>query len=299
MNTRARVKAIPVIAAASIGLGGISTLGKAFAQSTPVAGAEMPTGLEEISLTIEESGVTGMPETLEAGRYLVKVTGPEPGEMGPAGAIFVQLPEGITSEQVYEEVMANPNEMPSWYLEAHFGGGAVINHGTESWAVIDFTPGNWTTTTLYGTTLGVDFEVTGEMPADVADVEASVTINVLEMAIEVAEGQLVAGDNVVTVHNIGAQLHFVDFSKLPDGTTKEDVQGLLDSFMTGTPPAEDGLQEDEFMPVAYIADISPEVTETVPLHLEAGTYMVACWVPDFESGAPHAFMGMWDVVVVE
>jgi hypothetical protein len=189
--------------------------------------------------------------------------------------------------------------MPEWYLEAHFGGGAMINHGTESWAVLDLTPGNWVVSTPFASTVPVEFEVTGEMPADVADVEANVTLNVLEMAIEIADGEFVAGDNVLTVHNIGAQLHFVDFSKVPDGTTREDVQGLLDSFMTGTPPAEGGLQETDFMPVAYVADISPEVSETVPVHLEAGTYMMACWVPDLESGAPHAFMGMWDIVVVE
>ncbi len=301
MNTRARVKALPVMVAASIGLGSITGMGKALAHSGHVHTSLnlQPTGLEEINLTIEDDGVNGMPETIEAGRYLVKITGPEPGEMGAAGVAFAQLPEGLSAQDAYDSVVENPNEMPSWYLDTHFGGGATITHGTESWAVLDLTPGDWIVTTLYGSTLGFEFEVTGELPADMPAVEANVTLDLHEMVIRVAEGEFVAGENVVTVTNSGAQIHFVDIGTLPDGTTREQVEALLDSFMTGTPPATDGLQEDDLMPVAYLPDISGGVSQTLPLTLEPGTYFLSCWVPDPESGMPHAMMGMWDLIVVE
>ncbi len=302
MNTRARVKALPVMVAASFGLGSFTNLGNVLAHPGHVHSSPnlQPTGLDEISLTVEEAGVTGMPESIEAGRYLVKVTGPAPGEMGPSGAMFVQFPEGLTPEQAYEDIMAAEGGPPEWFLEAHFGGGVTLAQGTESWSVIDLTPGAWVVTTPFGSTLGVEFEVTGEFPADLEDVDANATIDTLEMVIRVADGELVAGENVVTINNAGAQIHFVDFNTVPDGTTKDQVQAVIDSFMTGTPPADDnGLTESDFVPVAYSPDISPGVKMTMPLTLEPGTYFLSCWVPDSETFAPHAMMGMWDLIVIE
>lgn len=299
MNTRARVKAVPVALAASLGLGALSTMGKVFAQSTPAAGGDLPADLAELALTVEESGVTGMPESIEAGRYLVKVTGPEPGEMGPSGVMILQLPEGVTAEQAYEDVQANPEGMPKWVLESHFAGGVVLDRGTENWAVMDFGPGAWIATTLFGMTLGVEFEVTGELPAELPDTGANVTLDLLEMVIRVSDGAFVAGENIVRVHNAGAQMHFVDISQVPDGTTKEQMGALIDSFMTGTPPAADGVQESDVTPVAYIAEMSGGAEVTVPLSLEAGTYFLSCWIPDIETQAPHAMMGMWDLITIE
>lgn len=296
MNTRARVKAIPMIMAASFGL---ANLDKMAAHEAHARANLQPAGLDEINLTIEESGVTGMPESITAGRYLVKVTGPEPGDMGPTGVAFVQFPDGVSAESAFEDTLATPDAMPSWYLETHFGGGVMLSQGTESWVVLDFTPGQWVVSTLFGTTLGIEFEVTGQMAEDLPDPDANVTLELVEMAIRVSDGAFVAGENVLTVVNNGAQIHFVDFGQVPDGTTREQAAALMDSFMTGTPPAGDALQESDFIPLTYVVDISPGVSETVPLTLEAGTYFLTCWIPDAESGAPHAMMGMWDLVVVE
>lgn len=293
MNTRVRVTGIPALVAASFGIG---IFGRTLAQDA-TAGAK-PAGFDEITLKVEDSGVTGMPESVAAGRYLVNVTGPEPGEMGPSGAIFLQLPDGKTPEQAFEDIQSAQGNPPDWYMDAHFGGGAVLAQGTESWAVVDLTPGTWIATTPYGSTLGVQFEVTGDMPADLAEPEANVTVELMEMVINVADGAFVAGDNVVTVKNIGATLHFLDVSKIPDGATKDDVAKVFDAMMSGgTPPA--GLSESDMVPVESMPEQSPKVQQTLPLTLEAGTYMLACWVTDPESGMPHAMMGMYDVVTVK
>jgi len=39
-------------------------------------------------------------------------------------------------------------------------------------------------------------------------------------------------------------------------------------------------------------------TGWVPVTLEPGTYIVVCFVPDIESGMPHAFEGMYEVLTV-
>lgn len=296
MNTRTRVKAIPVLLAASLGLG---SMGKAFGHESHVHASLQPTGFPELELAIEESGVTGIPESVEAGRYLVNVTGPEMDpEMSPAGVIFVQLPEGVTAEDAYEQTMAATESMPEFYMETFFGGGVAILSGTEAWVVVDLTPGAWHATTMQGTTLAVPFEVTGEFPADAANPEANVILDMFEMDFSIEEGEFVAGDNTVTIKNSGAQPHFTEVLSVPDGTTEEQVAALFDSFMTGTPAA-DGLDETAMMPVAFVPEQSGGTQVTVQLSLEAGTYLLTCWVTDPETGMPHAMLGMHELITVE
>ena len=298
MNTRARVKAVPALLAASIGLSSFGTIAEVLAHEGHKAAKLQPTGFEEITLTIEESGVTGMPESIEAGRYLVKVTGPEMGEMGPSGFVIAQLPEGLTAEQALDDVLSATEGAPAWYLETHWGGGASIVEGTEAWVILDLTPGTWHVSTLFGSTLPVQFEVTGEFPEDAMAPEATVELDMFEMDFKVLSGEFVAGENLVTVHNSGAQIHFAEVLSLPDGTTEEQVEGLFNSYMTGTPEP-DMLNEADTMPVFYAPDQSPGVSMTFPLNLEAGTYLFTCWVQDPETGMPHAMMGMHELITVE
>ena len=297
MNTRARVQAVPVLLAASVGL---TSLGKAFAHEGHDHGTAklQPTGFNEINLAVEESGITGMPETVEAGRYLVKVTGPEPGEMGPSGFTIAQLPEGLTAEQAFEDSQNATEGPPEWYLDVIWGGGGVIAEGTEGWVILDLTPGSWHVTTLQGYTLAVPFEVTGEFPADVADAGATVELDMFEMDFKVLSGEFAAGENIVTVHNSGAQIHFVEVIQVPDGTTEDQVNALFNSYMTGTPEP-DMLDESQIMPLFYTPEQSPGVSITFPLGLEAGTFLLTCWVPDPETGMPHAMIGMHELITVE
>lgn len=297
MNTRMRVKALPAILATSLGVTLLGGPAKVLANHAVLARAAQPEGFEEINLTVEEGGVTGMPERVAAGRYLVKVTGPEMSDMGPSGFMIVQLPDGITPEQAYEDTMAAVDSVPEWFTDVHFGGGFALVQGTEGWAVLDLTPGQWYISTPYFTTAPVGFEVTGEFPTDVAEPEANVALDMFEMDFKVTEGEFVAGENVVTLHNSGAQIHFIEMMKVPDGTTDEQVEGLFNSFMTGTPEP-GALQQEDTTPAFFAPDQSPEVSQTLPITLEAGTYLLVCWVADPETGMPHAMMGMHELVTV-
>lgn len=298
MNTRARVKAVPALLAASIGLSSFGNLLEVQAHDGHTAAKLQPTGFEELNLAIEEGGVTGMPEAIEAGRYLVNVTGPAMGEMGPSGFVIAQLPEGLTAEQAFEDAQAATEGPPEWFLDVHWGGGAAILQGTEAWVILDFTPGAWHVTTLNGSTLAVPFEVTGEFPTEAEAPEANVELDMFEMDFKVLSGEFVAGENLVTVHNSGAQIHFVEVLSVPDGTTEEQVDALFNSYMTGTPEP-DMLQEADTMPVFYSPEQSPDVSMTFPITLEAGSYLFTCWIPDPETGLPHAMSGMHELITVE
>lgn len=298
MNTRARVKAIPVAMAAVFGYSQLGFPSQVFAQDSAMATpAAAPTGYDEINLTIEESGVTGMPETLEANRYLVKVTGPKGSGMDSVGAIFLQPPDEMTPQQVYDSAMEHPDDMPDWYLKARWNGGATVGADGTGWTVLDLDAGKWIVTTINGTTLGVEFEVTGELADDLVDPDSNVTVELAEMSITVKEGAFAAGNNVLHVQNIGGAIHFLDIGKIPDGTTHDQVAALMDSMMSGSPEA-GGLSENDMTPVGHVEQMSGQLSQWVPMTLEAGTYFLACWVPDAATGMPHALMGMWDVVEV-
>lgn len=297
MNTRMRVKALPVLLASSLGLTSIVPISPAAARDRRALALMQDDAFPTIDLVVDESGVTGMPESLEAGRYKVNLTGPEPGEMGPSGFQIARLPEGVTPEQVLEDVQSDTSSEPSWYLDTYWGGGFPILNGTTAWGILDFTPGEWVVTTLRGSTLPVAFEVTGEFPADVAEPDANVVLDMFEMDFRVESGEFVAGENLVTIGNSGDQTHFVDMLKVPDGTTEEQVELLFKSFMTGTPEP-DALQVDDSVMGVYIPEQSPGVSQTIQMNIEAGTYLFTCWVPDPETGAPHAMLGMHELVTI-
>ena len=47
-----------------------------------------------------------------------------------------------------------------------------------------------------------------------------------------------------------------------------------------------------FTAVVGIAPMAPGVTNYAELELEAGDHFAICFIPDFESGAPHFALGM-------
>jgi hypothetical protein len=309
MNTRARVTAIPALIAA----GALTTLpgflkSVAAQDATPAAGAapEVPAawadlGLPEINLTVGEA-IEGMPESVEAGRYLVTVTGTPGPEDFAIGASFMQLPEGLSLEDALAEEGPG-EEIPAFFFESTFAGGAaaVVPAGqTSAAAVIDLAPGagQWVLLDPSFARPPAPFEVTGELPADLAEPTTNATIGMGEMYIELNEGSLVAGENLVMLVNEGVQPHFVEFLGVPDGTTNENIAAAIQMEMGATPEAEP-LNFEEAMPVAYLPEQSEGVSAWHAVNLEAGTYAVTCWITDPETGMPHAMLGMHNVFVVE
>lgn len=295
MNTRMRITAIPTIAVASLAAS-LPVALRAAGQATPApASNDYPT----IDLVVDANGVSGMPEALAADRYRVTISSETPALEDGIGVLFLILPEGLTPEQAFEDIQ-NADPYPDWFHDAHFGGGVNLLYDTrENWGVIDLTAGNWIVTSLGARTVGVPFEVTGDLPADLAEPQSSITFELDEMTITLSDGELVAGDNMVHVANVGEQIHHLSFVQVPDDTTREQVQALWDSFLSGTPDA-GALDEAATQEVAYFAELSPGVSQWGPLSLEAGTYVLTCFVGDPTMGnMPHAFMGMWDIVTIQ
>ncbi|MGI8963198.1 MAG: hypothetical protein ACR2GI_01690, partial [Thermomicrobiales bacterium] len=112
------------------------------------------------------------------------------------------------------------------------------------------------------------------------------------------EGELLAGPQVIEFVNAGVQPHFLIMLKVPEGTTIDDFLALAATFGDPAATPQSALSFDDIFSVVDTADQSSGVTTWIAAELESGTYILACFVSDPETGAPHAMLGMIDVVTV-
>lgn len=274
-------------------------------------------GLPEIAITVTDTAFDGAPSELEAGRYVLSVTNSRSSEED-AGVGFVQAPEGMTAAELIgfmASLSATPEAAdgeaapaeeeggtgaPSWYYETEIAGGVYAPAGETAYAVIDLSAGEWM---LWGDLpeapqAPVPVIVTGEAPADQPTPAADVTIAMQEMSFSV-DGSLTAEPQTIALTNAGQQPHFLLMIGVPEGTTPEDFLALSAAFAgdpTASPPA--GLSFQELTTGIESTDLSSGGTVWLHADLAAGTYVLACFFPDQETGAPHAFLGMVDVVTV-
>jgi hypothetical protein len=299
--------------------------------ATPAASAFGDLGLPTLDVTVTADAYEGIPESLEAGRYLVTVTvGEGAGEFG-GGVAFVQPPDGMSVDEFVAASLAPPDESgvgavaatpidgveaspvggdeetggpPAFVFDATYAGGAYAFDGSSE-VILDLTPGEWVAWAddSEAPQEPVIFEVTGEIPADLVEPESAATITMGEYVIEVTEGELTSGSQVVRIDNVGAQPHFIGWFLGPDGMTEEQIQVVLDeeqqAEMTGTPAAYSGINpEEDVMPVVFTATQSPNTSIWITVDLEAGTHALLCFFPDLSDGMPHAYYGMYTVIEV-
>lgn len=292
-------------------------LASAGQEATPAAGFT-DLGLPTLEITVTAEGYEGVPESIEAGRYLVLLTAADDSPEG--GTIAFVQPAEVSAEEFLailtgdaqgtpvatsdevEEVDAAGSPVaaaPVTVFDATWAGGTFAEPGQTAQVVVDLTPGEWL---AYGENFEGEptvFEVTGEMPADLPEPEASATLTLEEYVIEVTEGELTAGQQIIKVENVGEQPHFVSGDKGPDDLTEEQVGAAFEAQATGTPAAEGFDPETDLTTVFYTATQTSGTTTWHLIDLDSGTYVLACFFPDVEDGLPHAYHGMYTVVQVE
>lgn len=276
-------------------------------------------GLPTLDVTVTASGYEGIPEELEAGRYLVSVTaGDDAGEEG-GGVGFVR-PVGVTAEE-FTGALAGPADEtgtdaaagtppadaapagggegmgspPPFVFESVYAGGTFAPPGQTAQVVLDLTPGEWI---AWGEDPAapqepVSFRATGEMPAEPPEPDSSATVTMGEYVIGVTEGALASGRQTIKVENRGAQPHFLLWFLGPDELTEEAVEAVLEAEVTGTPAAVGFNPDEDAIPVAFTATQSSGTDQWITLDLEAGRYGLVCFFPDVGDGMPHANKGMY------
>lgn len=295
-------------------------------QSTPgpgvVTAGEL--GLPEIAARVTDTAYEGIPSELAAGRYLLSVENAT--SQMEASVAFMKLPEGMTVQD-FMAALGPPSEAggggtpvgsppavgspppgggeerpPDWFYQVEIAGGAYAGTpGAIGQAVIDLTPGVWVAWAGYPgpPQAPVAVTVTGEMgatPVAAAEPPAAVTVDLYDFRFEV-EGALQPGSQWVKVVNEGEQPHEMIVVWSPVALTKEQVMQLVMLPEGATPPP--GMpSEQEFRFVGGALTISAGKTEWVRLDLPAGTNVLLCFIPDRETGMPHAAMGMIEIVTV-
>ena len=244
-------------------LGSIVSAGSA-QEGTPVASGLADLGLPTLDVTVTATGYEGIPDSLEAGRYLVTITaGEDTAETGGGGVAFVQ-PSGMTGQEFIDllgQLAGPPDEsgvgssaatpvegavpeaspaggdmsVPPFLFESVMAGGGYASPGQTLEVVLDLPPGEWVAWAddPAAAQVPVAFMVTGEMPADLVEPESTATLTMGEYVIEVTDGEIVTGPQVLRVDNIGAQPHFVFAASTPGGVTDADVEAVLEERSDG------------------------------------------------------------------
>jgi hypothetical protein len=304
--------------------------------ATPEAGASLITadelGLPELNIRLTDEGYEA-PAEAAAGRYLVTFENASSSEF-PLSAGFFLIPDGWTIDDVlarFDEITAmfseeggadaepagTPESMESmdmaaspeapedpmaWLYETKLAGGPSAAAGETGQAIVDLEPGEWAIwpdTFEYG---AAHLTVTGEMPAELPAVTANATITETdgETGFEFnVEGTIATGPQIIEVHNESTQPHFVEFDLLNAPATKEQVLQAIGMLMQGTPVPADLPNIETAEVVTLAATQSTGTTQWLIADVEAGSYMLTCWVSDpTRDQMPHALGGMVEVIEV-
>ena len=261
----------PALTAAAVAI--VCALSAAPAQEAP----------RPLTLTVTSEGVEA-PETVPAGFHTFEIV--DDADQGGAGIEIARLNDGVTPDEAREATAA--------VGAAYEGGGdpgAAVEHlaslitavGGEGMppATAELTPGTYLVTSTMNPSLWTTFEVQeGEAAAEAPP--ADVTIDMMEFAFSLPD-ELPAGPQTWEVRNVGEQVHHMVLLRVADDATVEDVMAYLESEQNGPPPGEE---------VGYVAVLSPGVANYVEFDLEPATYVAVCFLPDYDTGMPHAALGM-------
>ncbi len=223
-------------------------------------------------------------------------------------AIFFRLNDGVTPDQ-FNEVLASGDLAALADVGASYGGPVGLP-GTPSSVVAFLDPGTYVVFCVIPNEEGIPHFVLGMISllevtqgADAAaDPVADGTISMIEMAFDGLPAEVPAGSYVWEIVNNGTQLHEIVVMQLAPGLTAEAaLEMFLGPAPGATPVAATPVAPPAATPVAEgppfvaafgAAPMSPGATNYAELDLTAGEYLAVCFVPDAETGVPHALMGM-------
>ena len=238
-----------------------------------------------------------MPETtVPAGRTLVRLE--NLGEESWHG-FMLQVPQGVTDEQVVADLGPDAEAPPPWLFEAIYPGfpGETLP-GQTNLALVDLSPGRYI---VLGDTVQ-PFEVVGDAatPGATSEAEGSIvdgTVNLFDFNFEFPD-TIAAGRQLWAVTNTGDQPHELLLARSPEPVTTEQVMELMAGESEEATPTGGGPSFADFEPVGGIGWLSPGLTAWTEVDLAPGTYAAFCFVFDPETGLPHVAMGMVAVFTV-
>jgi hypothetical protein len=264
--------------------------------ATPAASPFAGMGYQELHIVATDTAFQA-PAQATAGLTLLTI---ENQSSSDASVTLGGPKEGQTMDEMVQTLATpSPQGFPPIFYEIKLTGGPTAKPGETKQVLINLTEGDWA---AFGEANQAPAFITvtaaeGAVPAEPA---ADLTIETKEFEFPGFPDQITAGDHLMKVTNTGEQPHIVIISTAPEGMTTMDYINFLSALMSGTPPAEGTPTFDEsaFQDVDGLEALSTGMTAWMPLHLEPGTYVVACFIGDKDTGLPHAAEGMAKVFTV-
>jgi len=267
-------------------------------EGTPSAGASSLVALGYPEFIVQVNGDTyNLPvTTVPAGRTLVRLE--NVGEESWHG-FLLQLPDGVTNEQIAVDLGPEAEVPPPWLFEAVFPGfpGEALP-GQITLALVDLVPGRYL---ILGDTVQT-FEVVSETswPTAITESDAPTVAGTVELFDFnfTFPSAATAGQQVWSVTNTGEHPHELLLARSAVPITVDQMMSLLMDESEDATPTASGPTWDDLEPVGGMGWLSPGVTAWTEVDLTPGTYVALCFVFDPTNGLSHAEMGMIAVFTV-
>jgi hypothetical protein len=284
---------------AALGVGALLAghIGPAAAQDATPAAAAYP----ELVIVATEFAFD-MPATAESGYTRLTLD-----NQGGADhhAMFFRLNDDTTEDQFMAGLMSG-DLAALGDLGASYGG-PMASAGSQASVIASLDAGTYAVVCLIPDEQGVPHVAHGmvamlevsEGASTASDPVADGTITLVEMAFDGLPSEVPAGTHTWQVVNGGAQIHELALLQLAPGVPADAViAGITAGPEAAASPAAVPAASPEaagpppFVSLSGAAPMSPGATNYVEFNAQPGEYVAVCFVPDIETGMPHAMMGM-------
>lgn len=277
-----RTRAIAACAAAGLVTVAFSA---APAQAAEVKTVKVKMTATAITLTGGGAETANGVTTLRSGRYRFVVRSPK----GSHAFQLLQFRGGYTPEQAQQDFegafggdVAAVQRIDNGVL---FLGGASARPNRPGSMVVKVSPGQYAAVDLNGPAVAM-LNFVGKAPKQ-PKVSYEATYTAFTHGWAVSRNLPASG--TVRFRNQSDQPHFLVIQRVKDSTTKKQIRRYINSGNQGQPP----------WALRAFADsgvVSGGRSQLIRYDLPPGKYVIACFWPDYFTGAPHVNTGMWDLV---
>lgn len=289
-----RIVGIATISIATAGVVGVATPGSASSLPAP----------KTIYVNASPHGLHVSASSVHASTYRIHYATSVPGEDGSSITMF-SLRDGHTLAEVMRDVGLATGQDPkkaaigirrvNREINAIGGGDvlrgypdavtATLNRGT--YYLVDMTSNVLRTLHVYGRTTATR--------APSPDKIVTMFDNPAGEPRFYPTGTVFPRHGSVWLRNDTDELHFMTLLRVKPGTTDASLQHQFDLILAGKNPGPEAI----IGPDAGTDVLSPGRQELLSYSLPAGRYVLICFIPDDETGLPHAFMGMHRIVTLK
>ncbi len=250
--------------------------------------AVVPAFAQEAAVQTIELGAAGlvMPAELPAGIVNVDFVNTTDAPFAP---LVARLNEGVTTEALMEALGQGPEaSLPLVSLL----GGTQIGPQSEFAATFDLKPGPHVVLNFAGESAPQFFTVAEGDAAAVEAPEGDVNVSLLDFAFSLPT-TISAGEQTWALENKGEQWHEMGVFRVDDSTTLAELRNIMQQMVSSDAAAELSVEQ-----VGFWMPMQQHERAWFNLNLEPGTYIVACFLPDFASGHAHMNLGMVQLLTV-